>query len=114
GDAVSVFIVDELGQLHPRSVFKGNSETMIEGQTRLHKLPLDDNYDLIAVATRDNQSIQLCVLNNKGRLIDAGKISTGFEIYYGLAGQKIGEKLFLFAGSVGGKELVSYRLDLVK
>jgi len=114
GDAVSVFRVDELGQLSPRSVFLGNSETLIKGQTRLHKLPLDDDYDLIAVATRDDQSIQLCVLNNTGRLMDAGKIKTGFQIYYGLAGQKIGDKLFLFAGSVEGKELVSYRLDPVK
>lgn len=114
GDAVSVFRVDELGQLSPRSIFQGNSETLIKGQTRLHKLPLDNDYDLIAVATRDDQSIQLCLLNNTGRLINAGKIKTGFPIYYGLAGQKIGEKLFLFAGSVGGKELVSYRLDAVK
>ena len=111
GDAVSVFRVDENGKLLPRSIFQGNSETLIKGQTRLHKLPLDENHDLIAVATRDDKSIQLCVLNNMGRLIDAGKIKTGFSIYYGLAGQKIGDQLFLFAGSVNGKELVSYRLD---
>lgn len=111
GDAISVFRVDEQGQLLPRSVFLGNSETLIKGQTRLHKLPLNEDHDLIAVATRDDQSIQLCVLNETGRLIDAGKINTGFPIYYGLTGQKIGEHLFLFAGSVTGKELVSYRLD---
>lgn len=111
GDAVSVFRVDEKGQLLPRSVFKGNSETLIKGQTRLHKLPLDDEYDLIGVATRDDKSIQLCLLNQMGRLIDAGNIRTGFPIYYGLAGKKIGDRLFLFAGSVKGKEFVSYRLD---
>ena len=113
GDAVSVFRVDEQGQLIPRSVFQGNSETLIKGQTRLHKLPFDENYDLIAVATRDDQSIQLCLLSQTGRLIDAGKIKTGFPIYYGLCGQKIGDQLFLFAGSVGGKVLASYRLDLL-
>jgi len=111
GDAVSVFRVEENGNLLPRSIFQGNSETLIRGQTRLHKLPLDKDFDLIAIATRDDKSIQLCVLNNMGRLIDAGKIKTGFSIYYGLAGQKIGDQLFLFAGSVNGKELVSYRLD---
>ncbi|MEM6768693.1 MAG: stress protein [Bacteroidota bacterium] len=111
GDAVSVFRVDEQGELIPRSIFQGTSQTMIQGQTRLHNLPLDKDYDLIAVATRDNQSIQLCVLNETGRLIDAGKISTGFPIYYGLSGKKIGDQLFLFAGSVDGKELASYRLD---
>ncbi|MEM9885679.1 MAG: stress protein [Bacteroidota bacterium] len=114
GDAVSVFRVDELGQLSPRSVFQANSETLIKGQTRLHKLPLDDNYDLIAIATRDDKSIQLCLLNQMGRLIHAGKIKTGFPIYYGLAGQRIGDQLFLFAGSVGGKKLVAYRLDSIK
>ena len=111
GDAVSVFRVDEQGQLLPRSIFQGNSETLIKGQTRLHKLPLNEDFDLIAVATRDDQSIQLCLLNHTGRLIDAGKIKTGFPIYYGLCGQKIGDQLFLFAGSVGGSKLVSYRLD---
>ena len=111
GDAVSVFRVDEQGQVFPRYIFRGNSETLIKGQTRLHKLPLDDDYDLIATATRDDQSIQLCVLNNTGRLIDAGKIKTGFPIYYGLCGQKIGDRLFLFAGSVAGKKFASYRLD---
>lgn len=111
GDAVSVFRVDEEGQLMPRSVFQGNSETLIKGQTRLHKLPLDKDYDLVAVATRDDQSIQLCLLNQNGRLLDAGKIKTGFPIYLGLCGQKIGEQFFLFAGSVGEKKFVSYRLD---
>ena len=111
GDAVSVFLVDEQGQLLPRSLFKGNSETLIKGQTRLHKLPIDKDYDLVAVATRDDRSIQLCVLNHNGRLREAGQIKTGFPIYYGLCGQKIDDQLFLFAGSVGGKEFVSYRLD---
>lgn len=111
GDAVSVFRVDEEGNLLPRSIFQGNSETLIKGQTRLHKLALDEDYDLIAVATRDDQSIQLCLLNDTGRLINAGKIKTGFSIYYGLSGHKIGDQLYLFAGSVNGKELVSYRLD---
>ena len=111
GDAVSVFRVDEEGQLMPRSVFQGNSETLIKGQTRLHKFPLDNDYDLVAVATRDDQSIQLCLLNQNGRLIDAGKLKTGVAVYLGLCGQKIGEQLFLFAGSVYGKKFVSYRLD---
>ncbi len=111
GDAVSVFLVDNQGKLMPRSIFAGNSETLIKGQTRLHILSLDEDYDLIAVATRDDQSIQLCALNNTGRLVDAGKIKTGFPIYYGLCGQKIGDQLFLFAGSVGGNTFASYRLD---
>lgn len=113
GDAVSVFRVDEQGQLLPRSIFRGNSETLIKGQTRLHKLTLSEDYDLIAVGTRDDKSIQLCVLNENGRLIDAGKIKTEFPIYYGLCGQKMDDHLFLFAGSVSGAEFVSYRLDPV-
>ncbi|MEM6631443.1 MAG: stress protein [Bacteroidota bacterium] len=114
GDAVSVFRVDEEGQLLPRAIFQGNSETLIKGQTRLQKLPYDDKHDVIAIATRDDQSIQLCILNENGRLIDAGKIKTGFPIYYGLSGGKIDGKLFLFAGSVGGKTLASYRLDTIQ
>ncbi len=112
GDAVSVFRVNEQGELLPRSVFIDNTETLIKGQTRLHRLPWSEEYDLIAVATRDDQSIQLFLLNKMGRLSDAGKINTGFPIYYGLCGQKIGDQLFLFAGSVEGKTFASYRVDL--
>ncbi|MEM7659688.1 MAG: stress protein [Bacteroidota bacterium] len=113
GDAVSVFRVDEAGQLMPRSVFRDDSETLLRGQTRLHKFPLDQEYDLIAVATRDDQSIQLCVLNQNGRLMDAGQLTTGFPIYLGLCGQQIGEQVFLFAGSVEGKQFASYRLERI-
>ncbi|MDN5215879.1 stress protein [Fulvivirgaceae bacterium BMA12] len=113
GDAVSVFIINEQGELVPRSVFKGNSETLIKGQTRLQSLPLDDKHELVAVATRDDRSIQLCVLDHKGRLIDAGKLFTDIPVYYGLTGKRIGDQLFLFVGSTEGKAFVSYRLDPV-
>ncbi|WP_147407435.1 stress protein [Reichenbachiella sp. MSK19-1] len=111
GDAITVFWVNNQGQLVPRSAFIDNNETLIQGQTRLHRLPYNQNFDLIAAATRDDQSIQLCMINQNGRLSDAGKIETGFPIYYGLTGYKIEGQLFLFAGSVDGKTMVSYRLD---
>ncbi len=114
GDAVSVFIINDQGELVPRSVFKGDSKTLIKGQTRIQSLHIDDKHELIAVATRDDASIQLCVLDDKGRLIDAGNLATGIPVYYGLTGRKIGDQYFLFAGSTDGKELVSYRLDLKK
>ncbi|MFY0600868.1 MAG: stress protein [Cyclobacteriaceae bacterium] len=112
GDAVSVFRVNEQGEIIPQSVFIDNSETLIRGQTRLHGLSLSDNQELVAVATRDDKSIQLFILSDTGLLIEAGKLDTGFPIYYGLTGKKIGDQIFLFAGSVKGKELVSYRLDI--
>ncbi|MEO0333685.1 MAG: stress protein, partial [Bacteroidota bacterium] len=111
GDAISVFIVDKDGEILPRSIFRGNAETLIKGQTRLQSLPISEKYDLVAAATRDDQSIQLCVLDWKGLLTDAGKIKTGFPMYYGLAGHEIDGKLFLFAGAVSDERIVSYRLD---
>ncbi len=114
GDAVSVFMVDADGQLRPRSIFQDDSQTLVRGQTRLHKFTLDSEYDLIAVATRDDRSIQLCTLNKNGRLMDAGALEVGFPIYLGLCGQKIGEHIYLFAGSVGDKSFTSYRLERLK
>ncbi|WP_109832689.1 stress protein [Reichenbachiella versicolor] len=114
GDAVSVFMLNKEGELIPRSVFIDDNETMIQAQTRLHRLPIDEYYDLIAVATRDNRSIQLFALTQQGRLYDAGKIKTGLPVYYGLAGQVINDQLYLFIGSVAGSEFVSYRLDRIK
>ena len=114
GDAVSVFMTNNTGDIIPRSVFIGNSETLIKGQTWLQSLPIDDQHTLIAVATKDDKSIQLCVLDYKGRLIDAGKLKTNIPVYYGLTGTKIGNQFFLIIGSTDGKELVSYRLDMNK
>lgn len=111
GDAVSVFWVNPKGELVPRSATLDDSETLIKGQTRLHKLEYNDQYDIIAVATRDDRSIQLFMLNETGRLISAGNLRTDFPIYYGLCGQKIGEDYFLFAGSVGDPTLKAYRLS---
>ncbi|MFY0689916.1 MAG: stress protein [Cyclobacteriaceae bacterium] len=111
GDAVSVFMLDNQAELIPRSLFKGDASTLIKGQTRLHSLPIDDKNALVAIATRDDQSIQLCVLKETGLLVDAGKIKTGFPIYYGLAGHIINGEMYLLAGSVGGNELVTYKLD---
>ena len=114
GDAVSVFLTNEEGEIVPRSVFKGNSATLIKGQTRIQSLPMDDKHELIAVATKDDASIQLCVLDHKGRLIDAGSLATGIPVYYGLSGKKIGDRFFLFAGSTEDKTFVSYRLDPIE
>ncbi|MEQ9288363.1 MAG: stress protein [Cyclobacteriaceae bacterium] len=111
GDAVSVFMINGEGELVPRSVFEGNSETLIKGQTRIQSLPIDDKNELIAVATRDDKSIQLCVLDHKGRLIEAGKLFTDVPVYLGMTGKKIGDHYFLFAGSTEDKTFVSYRLD---
>ncbi len=114
GDAVSVFMLNKKGELIPRSLFLGNSDTVIKGQTRLHSFPIDNNHELVAVATRDDNSIQLCMLTATGRLVDAGKIATGFPIYYGMTGHKIEGKYFLFAGSTTDEKFVSYRLDPIK
>lgn len=110
GDGISVFWVNPDGELVPRSAFIGNTETLIKGQTRLQRLPWNEEYDIIAAATRDDQSIQLCTLNDRGRLANAGKLDIGIPVYYGLTGSKIGNDLFLFAGSVDGAALVSYKL----
>ncbi|RED95953.1 lactonase family protein [Marinoscillum furvescens] len=110
GDAVSVFWVNPKGELVPRSATIDDTQTLTKGQTRLHKLSYNDEYDIIAVATRDDQSLQLFMLNETGRLIPAGNIITGFPIYYGLSGQKIGDDYFLFAGSVENNTLKAYQL----
>ncbi|MFY0607697.1 MAG: stress protein [Cyclobacteriaceae bacterium] len=110
GDAISVFWVNGKGELTPRSAFIDNTQTLLQGQTRLHGFEYNENYDLITAATRDDQSIQLCTINQTGRLTHAGNLKINIPVYYGLTGKKIGEDIFLFAGSVEGKELISYRL----
>ncbi len=111
GDAVSVFLLNQVGELLPRSLFIGNGTTLIKGQTRLQSLPIDDKNELIAIATKDDQSIQLCTLTETGRLVNSGKIDTGFPIYYGMTGSKIASKNFLFAGSTNSNKFVAYRLN---
>ena len=84
GDGITVFQVNSEGELIPRAVMQGDSRTLIRGQTRLDSLPLDETRTLIAAATRDDQSIQFCYLEETGRLTSAYAQQLGFPVYYAM------------------------------
>jgi len=106
GDGVSVFKVTNKGALVPHSVYKDNETTKLRGQTRIEVVSNDDNEAVLAVGTRDDESIQLLKLNKAGILCPLNYLETGYSIYYGLKSHKIGEDHFLIAGS--------FRFDLGK
>lgn len=113
GDAVSVFKVSKKGVLIPHSVLVNNEQTRLRGQTRIEILQVNDEEAVVAIATRDDESIQLCSLNKEGILKPTGALLTGYPIYYGMASEKIGENLFFLAGSVGFdlKKIYSYQVN---
>ncbi|ANW96459.1 stress protein [Wenyingzhuangia fucanilytica] len=114
GDGVSVFKVTNKGELVPHSVLVNNEQTKLAGQTRIEILKVNDKEAIVAIATRDDESIQLCKLNKEGMLTPVGILDTGYPIYYGMASQKIGEDFFFLAGSVDNsvKKLFSYKVNL--
>ncbi len=99
GDAVSVFKANNKGALVPHSVLKDDETTKLQGQTRIEVVSVNDNEAIIAVGTRDDESIQLCKLSKEGILTPINYLETGFSIYYGLRSHEIDGENFLIAGS---------------
>ena len=99
GDGISVFKINKKGTLVPHFVLKDDENTKLAGQTRIEVVSTNNNEAILAVGTRDDASIQLCKLNEKGILSPINYLETGFSIYYGLKSHKIGEDNFLIAGS---------------
>ncbi|WP_194766004.1 Dabb family protein [Tamlana sp. I1] len=112
GDGVSVFKVDKKGALVPHSVLKDDEHTKLQGQTRIEVVSVENNEAVLAVGTRDDESIQLLKLNKEGILSPINYLETGYSIYYGLRALKIGEDNFLITGSFRNdlRKIVSYKL----
>lgn len=113
GDAVSVFKVNKKGALLPHFTLKDDENMKLAGQTRIEVVSANNNEAILAVATRDDASIQLCKLNKDGILSPINYVKTGYSIYYGLRSHKIDEDYFLIAGSnrFDLKKLVAYKLS---
>ncbi|SNQ44771.1 Dabb family protein [Cellulophaga lytica] len=113
GDGVSVFKVNEAGELIPHSVLVNNAATKLAGQTRIEILKIDDSEALVAIGTRDDNSIQLCKLNANGVLKPSGVLDTNYPIYYGLTSIKIKENFFFLSGSVDPKvkKMFAYKVN---
>ncbi|SFW64070.1 Dabb family protein [Cellulophaga fucicola] len=113
GDGVSVFKVNAAGELIPHSVLVNDATTKLAGQTRIEILKIDDSEALVAVGTRDDNSIQLCKLNANGVLTPSGVLDTNYPIYYGLASIKINENFFFLSGSVDPKvkKMFAYKVN---
>lgn len=99
GDGLSVFKIDSKGALVPHFVLKDDDSTKLSGQTRIEVLQVNENEAILAVGTRDDESIQLCKLDRNGELSAINYLETGYSIYYGLRSHKIDEDYFLIAGS---------------
>ncbi|GAB1855195.1 hypothetical protein MHTCC0001_00280 [Flavobacteriaceae bacterium MHTCC 0001] len=106
GDAVTIFKVNNKGALVPHFILKDDATTKLQGQTRIEVVSVNDEEAVIAVGTRDDESIQLLKLNKEGILSPINYLETGYSIYYGLRSHKIEDTNFLIAGS--------FRFDLHK
>jgi 6-phosphogluconolactonase (cycloisomerase 2 family) len=113
GDAVSVFKINKKGELIPHFTLIDDEKTLLSGQTRIEILKVNDKEAILAVGTRDDESIQLCKLNAEGILTPISYIKTGYPIYYGLNALKINDDLFFIAGPVrfDVKRLISYKVS---
>ncbi|MFI8605698.1 Dabb family protein [Cellulophaga baltica] len=113
GDGVSVFKVNKKGALVPHFVLKDDEKTKLQGQTRIEIVATDTNEAVLAVGTRDDESIQLLKLTKEGILSPINYLETGFSIYYGLRSHKIEDTNFLIAGSnrFDLKKIVSYKIS---
>jgi 6-phosphogluconolactonase (cycloisomerase 2 family) len=113
GDAVSIFKINRNGALVPHFVLKDDENTKLQGQTRIEIVSVKDNEAVLAVGTRDDASIQLCKLDEKGTLTSLNYLETGFSIYYGLRSHRVDEDNFLIAGSnrFDLKKVATYKIS---
>lgn len=112
GDGVSIFKVDKKGALVPHFTLIDDEHTKLSGQTRIEVVSTANNEAILAVGTRDDESIQLCKLNEEGILSPINYLETGYSIYYGLRSHRIEGEDFLIAGSFRFDlhKLVSYKI----
>ncbi|NME67700.1 Dabb family protein [Flammeovirga aprica JL-4] len=106
GDGVTVFKIDKKGALVPHYVLKDTDGTKLQGQTRIEVVSVHNEEAILAIGTRDDESIQLCQLDKEGILKPINYLETGFSIYYGLRAHEIENEQLLIAGS--------FRFDLGK
>jgi len=112
GDGVSIFKINDKGELVPHFTLVDDENTLLSGQTRIEILTTSDKEAIVAVGTRDDESIQLCKLDAAGILKPLSYVRTGYPIYYGLGSLKMEDGLFFVAGSVrfDTKKLVVYQV----
>ncbi|MBK1876201.1 hypothetical protein [Pelagicoccus mobilis] len=112
GDGVSVFKVDQYGKLIPHSVLTYNPDVKIKGQTRIEIQKIDETQAVVAIATRDEQTIQICTLNAEGVLTPSTTYESNFPVYNGMTSTQIDGNIFLFAGSRDHSFLQSIQLEM--
>ncbi|MDP4624519.1 MAG: lactonase family protein [Akkermansiaceae bacterium] len=114
GDGVTVLKMDQTGSLTVHHVLKNTPELRLRGQTRLAVRKLSEEQALVVVGTREDQSLQACLLGQDGRLVPLGHSPTGFEIYNGMTSAEIAGRFYVFAGPVPGlgSGVRSFRIDL--
>lgn len=113
GDGVTVFKMNDKGELTFHSVLINNDSTKLAGQTRIEVLKINESEAIVTIATRDDNSIQVCVLGQDGNLTPTVPFMTGYPVYYGMTSMKIGQNLIFLAGSVDYKlkKLYSYKIQ---
>lgn len=110
GDGVSVFKIDNNGKLKPHSVLTYNPDVRIKGQTRIEIQKIDETQAIVAIATLDEQTIQICTLNADGVLTPSTTYESQFPVYNGMTSAQIDGDIYLFAGSRKHKFLKSIHL----
>ncbi len=112
GDGVSVFKISKKGEIQPHFVYVNNEKTLLAGQTKIDLLKIDDQKAYVAVATKDDHSIQILELNASGILEPLTTLPVKYPIYYGMSSIKIKNNYFFLAGSVDQslKQFFSYQV----
>ncbi len=114
GDGVTVLEMDGSGGLSVHSVLHNTPQMRLRGQTRLAMRKLSEERAIVVVGTREDESLQACILEQDGTLIPISHLDCGYEIYNGMTYAEIAGQFYVFAGPVpgGGTGVHSYRIDM--
>lgn len=114
GDGLTILKMDESGTLAVHETLYNTPRMRLRGQTRLAVSKVSEDQAIIIVGTREDESLQACLLDQDGKLEPVSHFDCGFEIYNGMTYAEIAGHFYVFAGPVPGKGtgVHSYRIEL--
>lgn len=112
GDGINVFSVNNNGKLTLSSLLKDTETSKLKGSTRIEIIKISKKNAIVLIATRDDKSLQIASLNDKGDLTPIQAYNINYEVYNGMTIKQIDNQWFVFIGSYKNNMLYAYMVNI--
>ena len=112
GDGINVFKLNADGEMQLYSQLIDDDSLLLKGSTRIEIIKVDENKALVFIGTRDDKGVQVCSLQQDGKLIPISKVNLDYSIYNGMTVKKIENNWYLLIGAYDKNILELYHINL--